>query len=194
MQRVLVDRRVTVPGVAVLIEAMPLAGLVDLVNGWGTTPRLEAGEQDWPYPPLNRLTGRLGVPLPAEPDTHEAATQVADRLHPVFAAHNAAERVSLVNQLLADSNVRPFLSQPPLDSRACWLVDVPEAGPLAAAAVALRAQLAAHAPDRLGTCTGTRCADIYIDASPGGHRRFCSITCQNRARIANFRSRRANTT
>ena len=28
---------------------MPLTGLVDLVNGWGSTARLEAGEQDWPY-------------------------------------------------------------------------------------------------------------------------------------------------
>ena len=177
---------------AVLIEAMPLAGLVDLVNGWGTTPRLEAGEQDLPYPPLDRLTGRLGVPTAVEPDTHEAAIEVADRLYPVFAAQTGAERVILVNQLLADSNVRPVLSQPSLDP--CWLVDDPEAGPLGAAAVALRAQLAAHPPDRLGTCTGTRCADIYVDASPGGRRRFCSITCQNRARIANFRSRRANTT
>jgi len=30
----------------------------------------------------------------------------------------------------------------------------------------------------------------YIDASPGGQRRFCSVTCQNRARVAAWRQRR----
>ncbi|WP_374119541.1 CGNR zinc finger domain-containing protein [Streptomyces sp. RKAG290] len=43
----------------------------------------------------------------------------------------------------------------------------------------------------MGTCAGERCVDVYIDQSPGGRRRFCSVTCQNRTRVAAFRSRRA---
>ena len=37
-----------------------------------------------------------------------------------------------------------------------------------------------------------RCADAYVDASPGAHRRYCSVTCQNRERVAAFRRRRSN--
>ncbi|MFI1676368.1 CGNR zinc finger domain-containing protein [Streptomyces sp. NPDC020607] len=43
---------------------------------------------------------------------------------------------------------------------------------------------------RIGIRTGGHCADVYVDQSPGGRRRFCSVTCQNRARVAAFRSRR----
>src|ERR1700684_3913036 len=60
---------------------------------------------------------------------------------------------------------------------------------LAAAALTVRDQLAGHDPDRVGVCSGRRCADAFIDASPAGQRRFCSVTCQNRARIAAWRHR-----
>jgi predicted RNA-binding Zn ribbon-like protein len=69
-------------------------------------------------------------------------------------------------------------------------VDEPRDALLAAAALTLRHQLAQHDPDRIGVCTGRNCADAYIDASPAGQRRFCSVTCQNRARVAAWRQRR----
>jgi predicted RNA-binding Zn ribbon-like protein len=62
---------------------------------------------------------------------------------------------------------------------------------LAAAALALRDHLLRHPDDRLGTCHGQRCADVFVDASPSRQRRFCSVTCQNRARVAAFRRRHA---
>jgi predicted RNA-binding Zn ribbon-like protein len=57
------------------------------------------------------------------------------------------------------------------------------------AVLALRDQLATH-PDRLGICHDRHYADVYVDASPAGHRRFCSLTCQNRSRVASFRERK----
>ncbi|MFJ9036853.1 CGNR zinc finger domain-containing protein [Streptomyces sp. NPDC102406] len=63
-----------------------------------------------------------------------------------------------------------------------------------AAAVALRQYLGEQGFARIGVCTGGRCADVYVDQSPGGRSRFCSVTCQNRARVAAFRSRKAATT
>ena len=168
---------------------MPLAGLVELVNGWGSTPRLEAGEQDWPYPPREGLAGRLGLCADAEPVTDQALTGAADRLHPVFAAEGRAERVRLVGQLLDETAVRPALVEDGPSARGMWLVDDARSALLAAAGVALRAQLAGQPADRLGVCAGRRCADVYVDLSPGGHRRFCSVTCQNRARVAAFRRR-----
>lgn len=174
------------------IEQMSLAGLVDLVNGWGTTPRVEAGEQDWPYPGRSELAGRLGLPAGVEPVTDEALTLAADLLHPVFAAEGLPERVRLVSQLLDEAAVRPTLVEEGQSVRATWLVEDTRSALLGAAAVALRAHLVAQPADRLGVCAGRRCADVYIDASPGGQRRFCSVTCQNRARVAAFRRRRAD--
>jgi predicted RNA-binding Zn ribbon-like protein len=177
--------------VSVLIEEMPPTTLVELVNGWGGTPRLEAGEQDWPYPPRKSLAGRLGLPASAEPVTDKALRQVADRLHPVFAAEHVPERVRLVGELLEETRVRPTLLEEDHRVRGIWRVDDKRSALLAAAALALRAHLLRQPADRLGVCAGRRCADVYVDASPGGRRRFCSITCQNRARVAAFRRRRA---
>ena len=71
-----------------------------------------------------------------------------------------------------------------------WLVEDPQQTLLAAAALTLRHQLAVGGPDRVGVCSGQRCADAYIDASPAARRRFCSVTCQNRTRIAAWRRER----
>jgi predicted RNA-binding Zn ribbon-like protein len=73
-----------------------------------------------------------------------------------------------------------------------WSVPGSPTALLASAALALRGHLAAH-PDRLGVCADRQCADVYVDASPAGHRRFCSLTCQNRTRVAAFRERRRST-
>ena len=77
--------------------------------------------------------------------------------------------------------------------RAEWLVPRRRDALLAAAAVALHGQLVEHEPERLGTCASTSCGDAFADASPGAHRRFCSVTCQNRERVAAFRRRRLGT-
>jgi predicted RNA-binding Zn ribbon-like protein len=170
----------------VLVEPMPPDLLVWLVNEWGAAPRAAAGEEGAPYPdpaPLGAAAGNLA--------------EVADRLHRIFAAPHITERVRLLAPLLAETGVRPALilaSGLPSES---WHVDDPRHALLAAAALTLRHQLAGHDPARVGVCTGRassgqHCADAYIDASPGGQRRFCSVTCQNRARVAAWRRRRGS--
>lgn len=175
------------------VEAMPLAGLVDLVNGWGTTPRVEAGEQDLPYPASDSLADRLGIPGGAAPP-EATLRSVADSLYPVFATGDRTARGDRLNQLLASTKVRPTLRPDGRRLRADWLVPDARQAVLAAAAVALLAHLAENDADRLGVCAGRRCADAYVDASPNGHRRFCSSTCSSRARVAAFRSRRPSPT
>ena len=91
---------------------------------------------------------------------------------------------------LAQAGVRPGIALAGGLPRETWHVGDQAQALLAAAALTLRHQLAAHDPARAGTCTGRNCADAYIDASPGGQRRFCSVTCQNRARVAAWRQRR----
>jgi predicted RNA-binding Zn ribbon-like protein len=172
------------------VQVLALDALVDVVNGWGAQPRLEAGETQQPYPPLADLLGRTGLPDPVAAAVADVDLQrVADLLYPVFATTEIAERATLVTDLLATSGVRPALRTVGGVMQPTWLIPDSRDAILAAAATALRAQLGERAADRLGTCAGNRCADAYIDASPAGDRRFCSITCQTRTRVAAFRRR-----
>lgn len=159
---------------------MPPDLLVWLVNEWAAVPRAAAGEEGTPYPDPTPL-GAAGAP---------GLAGVAGRLHRIFAAPDLTERVRLLATLLTDTGVRPALTLADDLPRETWHVDDPRDALPAAAALTLRHQLAQHDPDRIGVCTGRNCADAYIDASPGGQRRFCSVTCQNRARVAAWRQRR----
>jgi predicted RNA-binding Zn ribbon-like protein len=164
--------------VEIAVQAMSVATLVELINGWGTAPRAIADGRDPP------------------PDAQFAASaatleQVADRLYPVFAATAASDRARLVTDLLAECGLRPALRAADGRIRQSWLVPRKRDVLLATAAITLHAQLAEHDHERLGVCASTRCGDVYVDISPGAHRRFCSVTCQNRERVAAFRRRRA---
>ncbi|MGX6603380.1 CGNR zinc finger domain-containing protein [Micromonosporaceae bacterium Da 78-11] len=155
----------------VQIAVMPMAELVELVNEYGTLPR--------------------------ELDSHRAApegsatlTSLADELHPVFAAPDVATRATLITRLLDRTRVRPVLAEEAGELVEVWSVDDAAQADRAAAALALRHHLAQH-QGRIGICADYQCADVYVDASPAGRRRFCCLTCQNRARAAAFRRRHA---
>lgn len=184
--------RVTVGGMSVTVTPMPPPSLITLVNEWGTRPREVAGERGAPYPERGRLD--LGIAASHRRGlTDRALARVADRLHPVFAATGARERARLVTELLAACRVRPVsVTTGARTGRAAWAVDTAEQALTAAAALTLRDHLDRHGAARLGVCAGRECVDVYIDASPTHDRRFCSVTCQNRARVAAFR-RRART-
>jgi predicted RNA-binding Zn ribbon-like protein len=179
----------------VLVEPMSPDVLVWLVNEWGSVPRAAAGEDEAPYPDAGLLAALLagsGVrSCPPDLLASSALAQVADRLHRIFAAPDLAERAGLVTALLAETGVRPVLDLADGRPGEAWLVADERHALAAAGALTLRHQLAGHDPARAGVCSGRRCADAYIDASPGGQRRFCSVTCQNRARVAAWRRRQA---
>ena len=168
------------------VQPLPLPLLVDLVNGWGTVPRAKAAARE--RPPLASFTERYGSETGL---TGAALERVADALYPVFAAGGSAERARLVTDLMTTCGIQPALDVADGRIRPSWLVARKRDALLAAAAVALHTQLVEHEPERLGTCASTSCGDAYADASPGAQRRFCSITCQNRERVAAFRRRKA---
>jgi predicted RNA-binding Zn ribbon-like protein len=178
----------------VLVEPMSPDVLVWLVNEWGSVPRTAAGEDRAPYPDASLLAALLagsGVrECPPELLTTRALARTAGRLHPVFAAPDLSEQLALVNALLTETGVRPALNLADGRPAETWMVEDPQQVLVAAAALTLRHQMAAGEPGRVGVCSGRRCADAYIDASPTGRRRFCSITCQNRARVAAWRRQR----
>jgi CGNR zinc finger len=174
------------------IETMPIAVLVELVNGWAGAARREDGRDNTPYPPVPEIAGLLGIPSRVSSAlTDQELSTVADSLHLVFAAPDSAARAQRVNECLHATGVRPTLRPIGKGLHRAWSVPDAQVAAMGAAVITLREFLADHDPDRLGICSGRRCADVYIDASPSGRRRFCSVTCQNRTRLAAFRSRQA---
>lgn len=117
----------------------------------------------------------------------------ADALYPAFCASSDQELATHLNSLLEGTDPSPRLSF--VDGRLTdgWAVHAGRGALLAACALALRDLLAEKGDGRrLGVCSGAGCADAYVDASPAGHKRFCDVTCQNRARVNAFRRARRN--
>lgn len=165
---------------------MALETLVDLVNDWGSIPRAAAGRSNDPYP--RRPAGI------SRGTTSQDLCEVADTLFPAFEqATDSAKVARHLDELLNRVRIRPALFTRGDQVTTGWRTDEPDQLLLAGAVLAMREYLADHPVSRLGVCTGRRCADVYIDASPGAHRRFCSLTCQNRARVSAFRARQGHT-
>lgn len=166
------------------VQPAPLALVIEVINGWSGRVRRESGEDAHPYPDIAALCTAHGVEAPAVTDEHLVA--LADHIHPVFAGATADERRNALNVAVRDLAPVPQQSA----EGPVWSGIDPrrrlEAGLLSA--------LMEHARDdpgltRLGACEADRCVDAYLDASQAGTRRFCSLTCQNRARVAAFRHR-----
>ncbi|MEU0091969.1 CGNR zinc finger domain-containing protein [Kribbella sp. NPDC006257] len=167
-----------------VIDRLDIAAVVVVVNGWGTVPREAGRRDDFPAAPDELL------PAWAAADS-KTLQRAADALFPVFADPDPLHRIRALAGLLERTGVRPTVELTGSRSRAAWYVDDARDGVLAAAALALRKQLAEHDSSRIGLCAADNCADVYVDVSARAHRRFCSVTCQNRTRIAAYRRRTA---
>lgn len=178
---------------------MALETLVELVNGWGVEPRRAGARSGVPALADYFGEGTAGGAAAADADraagvpaavasalTDDGLIRFADTVFGVFAAEGTAGRVAAVSELLMRIDVRPDVVMDGDEVRRTWWTDADDAL-LAAALLALRDQLADGDPGRLGICVDGGCADIYVDGSPAGRRRFCSVTCQNRARAAKYR-------
>ncbi|MBA8826619.1 putative RNA-binding Zn ribbon-like protein [Saccharopolyspora lacisalsi] len=99
------------------------------------------------------------------------------------------------NALLTDTGAVPMLARH--DGEPWHLhfhaADAPYArGWAAAMATSLAIVLGSVHADRIGLCSASSCDRVYVDTSRNGTRRFCSTACQNRAKAAAFRERRAS--
>lgn len=158
-----------------VLEPLPVATVVDLVNEYADVTRAAAGESTDPYPRLpgleNTTTSRLVV--------------LANELHPIFAEPHVA--VVALNRLLDRYGLRRRLDE---HGRLVWVASR-SAGLGAACTVALVDAVDRYGLDRVGCCDGDRCVDVYLDASPARARRYCSQRCQTRTRVARWRQRQA---
>jgi hypothetical protein len=166
------------------VRPAPLALVVDLVNGWSGIVRRESGQAGDPYPDqMAMYRAHSWEGSPAE-DGQVAA--VADRIHRVFAGATADERRTALNQ--AVTAVAPT---PQLASDGPVWSDIGAQHQLEAALLLALVEHARTDPDlaRLGACAADHCVDAYVDTTRATTRRFCSLTCQNRTRVATFRRR-----
>ena len=156
--------------------------MVELINEFSDPARAAAGEQGEPYPELpvpdGRLAGHLGK-------TAELVSAAND-LHAIFdAAERGGPVEDAINAIL--DRARPWQRAAPAGIGFA-VTDARSVLP-AACALALLEWVAAHGTQRIGVCNAGRCVDVFADASAAGHRRFCSATCSNRHRVAQYRAR-----
>jgi predicted RNA-binding Zn ribbon-like protein len=101
-----------------------------------------------------------------------------------------------INALLASTRAAPMLVRHPEVS---WHLHfategVSEAtGWLAEFGTAAAMLLGSDERDRLHSCAAERCDNLFLDATRNHRQRFCSTACQNRTKVAAFRSRGAQT-
>ena len=120
------------------------------------------------------------------------------RLRTIMQAEDEAVAVEQLNILLLANPINPEISGHSHDDgrEDQWHLHLSRdtasvsAHAAAVSAMGLTAALIDHGFDRRGTCSHTTCRDVYIDGSPGGTRRYCSDSCQNRANVAAWRARK----
>jgi predicted RNA-binding Zn ribbon-like protein len=183
----------------VKLDSYKDAGLLvaaELVNELAPGP-----ERDQP-PTAREAVAILARVLAVDPPSVAALTQtqvpqfvaLAQQLRDVFAdlqRHDIDAAAEALNELLAAHPAHPHLAK----ERGMWrLHHHPQQAPLvpmwtAICAAGLAEMIADGDAQRLGTCERDACRRVYVDASKNASRRFCSLTCQNRVKVATFRER-----
>ncbi|WP_327085369.1 CGNR zinc finger domain-containing protein [Nonomuraea sp. NBC_01738] len=140
---------------------------------------------------LGEALAEAGFPTaaltPADADRLAAATR---SLRPVF---GAGTPVADLNDLLVRQAAVPHLhGDPP-----ALAFHAPGASPtdawIADAATALAMVIGVGQGARLRTCEAGGCDLAFFDRTRNASRRFCGLSCQNRAKATAYRARRANT-
>jgi predicted RNA-binding Zn ribbon-like protein len=120
--------------------------------------------------------------------------ELARELHRVFSAlaSDDLDAAALrVNRLLSRHPAHPYLAR---EAGRWRLHHHPADAPLlsmwsAICAEGLASMIAADRASRLGICERVECGRAYVDLTRNASRRFCSLNCQNRVKVAAFRER-----
>jgi predicted RNA-binding Zn ribbon-like protein len=158
---------------------------VDLVNEQLTSPEsLRRFLLDHAEPEPVRVT----------PEDLAEVRAVRDRLRPAFELP-AAGAAAVLNGLLADYAVRPYLSD---HDGSPWHLHVSDPGASwsqwlgAATAVGLAGFVAGHGFASAGVCAADDCERVFVNPAARRPRRFCTPTCAGRTRVASYRARHAD--
>ncbi len=116
------------------------------------------------------------------------------QLRSVWEAPDRDTAASIVNQILATTDARPYLTR---HDQYDWHLHVTEPDAPLAQRIAAEAAMAfldlirMDALGRLKICAATDCNDVLVDLSKNQSKRFCaSGNCANRMHVAAYRARR----
>ena len=118
---------------------------------------------------------------------------IRERIRPIFHA-DAAEAARILNDLLAEYAVRPYLSD---HDGSPWHLHVAKPGATwaewlaAGGALGLAGFAAAHGFEAISTCAATDCERVFVNPAERRPRRFCTPTCSSRTRVASYRARQS---
>jgi predicted RNA-binding Zn ribbon-like protein len=152
--------------------------------------------------PARDAVAALARILAIDPPSVEQLTQthvpafaaLARQLRSVFAdlkSRDVDAAAATLNELLGAHPAHPHLAK----ERGVWrLHHHPHDAPLvpmwtAICAAGLAEMIGEGEAQRLGTCERVDCGRVFVDVSKNASRRFCSLTCQNRVKVATFRER-----
>lgn len=164
------------------VPQIELAWVVEFVNEFSDPTRVAAGEQDEPYPKLSVPDRLLANQLRPTAELVRAANE----LHAIFdAAARGRPAGDAINAIL--DRARPWQRAIPTGIGFA-VTDSHDVFPAACALATLR-WIATRGTKAIGVCDAGHCADVFADASAAGNRRFCSVICSNRHRVARYRAR-----
>ncbi|ADB34494.1 protein of unknown function DUF1470 [Kribbella flavida DSM 17836] len=163
---------------------------VDLVNTRTRDPEKLTSPAD-----VRQFLLDHGESDPITLDEHDLAEvrEVRELLRPVFHAE-PAEAARILNQLLAEYAVRPYLSD---HDGSPWHLHVAKPGATwgqwlaAGTALGLAGFAAGHGFQALDTCAAPDCERVFVNPAVRRPRRFCTPTCAGRTRVASHRARRS---
>ena len=117
--------------------------------------------------------------------------EVRERLQEVFYAPDESAASELLNRLLEEYDVRPYLT----DHDGKWHFHYAPEGARPAqrlatsTAMGLATVVSEFGFHRLGICNADDCGDVFVDMSRNRSRRYCNDVCSTRTNVAAYRAR-----
>ena len=165
--------------------------MVELVNSLDF--KRDPAEQLADVPALEEFLGSHGMlgPNRAALVDLEQIRALRSSIRAVFEAPSAAAAIVLLNKILAEAGVRPWIAEHDDGTREIFFA-APDA-PLTRrvtcdAGIGLAMMMVEHA-DRLKVCAADPCRNVFVDASRNRSRRWCSEGCAARVNVAAYRAR-----
>lgn len=176
---------------------MDFAGYADLAIGLANVEPYEAPGHDDLVSFVRDRWSWLPDSVEFTDQDHAALTQLHHDLRAVMTADDDATAADRLNDLLRRHPVSPEISGHPHGDEDPGLHLHLHRGDgsvsehvAAVCAMGLTIELLDTGFERRGSCGHSTCEDVFIDASPGCTRRYCSQRCQNRANVAAYRARK----
>lgn len=142
----------------------------------------------------NLLSDRGATELRRTPNAGAQLVELAAELHQVLVAPDLAQMAERLNALIARCRALPYLTvdsgQPyhlHFHGTAGTFVET-LGGELATGLALVVDTLGEH---RFGRCQASDCDRVYVDVTRNGARRYCSASCNARAKTAAYRTRQS---